>query len=139
MIYVGDAIQDEFIRGTSYNFADAPHQFWDERPGERRHQGAKEITTPPGQARSGNTGHEALLIHNAQDALTSRRVHIWLLIEHARDCGLGNACQACDIQDRQLLGHNKPSQWAVVEEGQQKYFVTVHDTVLVTGYEQYTR
>src|SRR2546421_4066961 len=115
MIHISNAIQDKFIRGTTYDFANASHQFRDERPGERRYQGAKQ-SAAPSQARSGDAGHKALLFHNAQDALASFRIHIRLLIEHARNRTRGYACQPCDIHDRQLFGHSKPSQWAFLRK-----------------------
>src|SRR6266568_2955796 len=83
MIYIGNTIQDEFIRGTTYDFAYATHQLRDKRPGERRYQSTKEPTALTSQARRSNIGHKALLFHNAQNAFASFRIHILFLIEHA--------------------------------------------------------
>ncbi len=47
MIYVSDAIEDEFIRGTAYDFAEALHQLRDERPGQGRDQHTYQATALP--------------------------------------------------------------------------------------------
>src|SRR5450755_3249768 len=111
MIHISDTIQDDFIRGTAYNFADASHQLRHEWPCESRYQGTEEATVPASQTGSGDAGHKALLFHDAQYTLSRCRVYIWFLIQYTRDGCLRNTRQACNVQDRQLLNHSQPSLW----------------------------
>src|SRR5581483_858294 len=108
VIHIGDAIQDKLIGGVTHNLTNAAHQLGNKRPGERRYQGAEEAAALS-QAGGGNAGNEAMLFHDAQNVLTRGWVHIWLLIEYARDCCGRNARYARNIPNRQLSGHSNPS------------------------------
>src|SRR5579872_7344665 len=106
MIRISDAIQDEFIRGTTYDFADAPHQLWNKRPGQGRDQHTDQAAAPVGQARGGKAGNKLLLLHDTQYPLACRRVHVWLVVENTRDRGRRDTGQFSNITDSRLAWHN---------------------------------
>src|SRR6266700_1180135 len=65
------------------------------------------------QPGSGDAGHECLLFHDTQDALTCDRVHVRLLVQYSRDGGRGDPGESSDVTYRDFLCHSYPL-WLVI-------------------------
>ncbi len=90
ILFARDAVEKKLIRGLFYNFRNTTHNLWDQGPCQRGNQDTDHPAAPTSQPGRGDAGHECLLFHEAQDALTCGRAHVWLLVQYPRDRGFGD-------------------------------------------------
>src|SRR5579859_5946249 len=108
MVRISNAVQDEFIRGTTYDFTDASHQFGDERPCQIGDQHTDQATAPVGQARGGDAGNKLLLFYDTQHLLACRRVHIRFVVQHTRNRRRRYTGQFSDVANSSFPWHGFP-------------------------------